>query len=82
MRLVRGCQEVVILEEFGGFPLFLDVVVGYSGKALEVRMMHRGGETGRKGEVFDLSCARPQRLLTGDVGGHCHEVPSDDIKAL
>ena len=80
MRLVRGCQEVVILEEFGGFPLFLDVVVGYSGKALEVRM--RGEETGRKGEVFGLTCARPQRLLIGDVGGHCHEVPSDDIKAL
>ena len=68
------------MEEFGGFPLSLDVVVGYSGKALEVRM--RGEETGRKGEVFGLTCARPQRLLIGDVGGYCHEVPSDDIKAL
>ena len=71
---------MIILEEFGGFPLFLDVVVGYSGKALEVRM--RGEETGRKGEVFGLTCARPQRLLIGDVGGHCHKVPSDDIKVL
>ena len=46
------------------------------------RRRNENSNSGRKGEVFGLTCARPQRLLIGDVGGHCHKVPSDEIKAL